>query len=223
MPVEKFFSENELQQLITNNADGEYGARNTALIIGASYWGLTRLELCELPLKCLMTKSGKWHDKWTLQAELSFNGQERTLYTAECIKPVLDAYIEWLIKNEVSLTNQNIYRGFDGESEFFVNDNLQKFKKTERKQRLKGGKISYQPRSLDDKLISFLERTNIQGATPTTYRDSWIRSMFLNGCKTRDLLAISGYKNLSSIADKIKRDEHQLERVFNDVYSRIKI
>jgi hypothetical protein len=223
MPVEKFFSENELQQLITNNADGEYGSRNAALIIAASFWGLTRLEICDLPLKLLMTKSGKWLDKWTLPAEFSFNGQERTLYTANKIKSVLDAYLEWLITNEVALTNQSIYRGYDGESEFFINDNLMPFKKTERKQRLKDGKISYQPRSLDDKLISFIERTNIQGATPTTFRDSWIRSMFLNGCKTRDLLAISGYKNLSSIADKIKRDEHQLEQVFNDVYSRIKI
>jgi hypothetical protein len=223
MPVEKFFNQDELQQLITNNAVGEFKKRNAALIIGASYWGLTRLELCDIPLKCLMTKSGKWLDKWTLPAELSFNGQERTLYTADKIKPVLDAYLEWLIEKEVALTNQNIYRGYDGENEFFVNDNLQPFKKTERKQRLKGGKVSYQPRSLDDKLISFIERTNIQGATPTTYRDSWVRMMFINGCKTRDLLAVSGYKNQASIADKIAREELQLEQVFNTVYSRIKV
>ena len=223
MPVEKFFNQDELQQLITNNAVGEFKERNTALIIGATYWGLTRLELCDLPLKCLMTKSGKWLDKWTLPVGLSFNGQERTLYTADKIKPVLDAYLEWLIEKEVALTNQNIYRGYDGESEFFVNDNLQPFKKTERKQRLKAGKVSYQPRSLDDKLISFIDKTSIQGATPTTFRDSWIRTMFLTGCKERDLLAISGYKNKASIADKMKRDELELEAVFNCVYSRMKI
>lgn len=222
MPVEKFFNQDELQQLISNNAVGEFKERNSALIAGASYWGLTRLELCDLPLKLLMTKSGKWLDKWTLPAEFSFNGQERTLYTANKIKPVLDAYLEWLITNEVALTNQSIYRGYDGESEFFINDNLMPFKKTERKQRLKDGKISYQPRSLDDKLISFIERTNIQGATPTTFRDSWIRMMYLSGCKTRDLLAISGYKNAASITDKIKRDELELDAVFNNVHSRLK-
>ena len=39
MPVEKLFSESELQDLLDMNAAPPHGQRNAALIIGAVYWG----------------------------------------------------------------------------------------------------------------------------------------------------------------------------------------
>jgi hypothetical protein len=223
MPIEKRFTDNEIQELITNNAIGDFRARNTALIIGASYWGLTRVELSNLPLSCLMSETGQWYSVWRLPKDFSFNGEDRELYTADHIIPVLDAYIGWLSANNVGLSSLPTYRGHVDDMKFFVNDNLEKFALTKRTKKLANDKTSYQPRSMDDKLKSFIERTSIQGASPSTFRDSWLRMLHVNGCKIKDLMDVSGYKTKSTIVDKIKAEELELEKVFNKIYSRINI
>jgi integrase len=222
MPVEKRFTDSDIQALITNNAIGNFKARNAALIIGASYWGLTRIELSQLPLSCLMTETGKWYSCWALPKEFALNGEARELYTADHIVPVLDAYLDWLTLKEIELSSLATYRGHNDDMKFFVNDNLKPFALTKRTKKLADNKTSYQPRSMDDKLKSLIANANIQGATPSTFRDSWLRAMYSNGCKVRDLMDISGYKTKSTIVDKIKPEELELEKVFNKVYSRLK-
>lgn len=222
MPIEKRFTDSDIQELITNNSVGAFKERNTALLIGASYWGLTRIELSLLPLSCLMSETGKWYSCWTLPEEFALNGEARELYTADHIVPVLDAYLDWLTNHKVSLSNLSTYRGHDQEMKFFVNDNLSRFALTKRTKKLADNKTSYQPRSMDDKLKSLIANTSIQGATPSTFRDSWLRAMYTNGCKVKDLMDISGYKTKSTIVDKIKPEELELEKVFNKVYSRLK-
>lgn len=223
MPIEKRFTDSDIQELITNNSVGDFKERNTALIIGASYWGLTRIELSQLPLGCLMTETGKWHSCWTLPNEFALNGEARELYIADHIIPVLDAYLSWLTANNVGLSNISSYRGHDQDMKFFVNDNLEKFALTKRSKKLKNDKTSYQPRSMDDKLKSFIANSTVQGATPSTFRDSWLRSMYVNGCKIKDLMDVSGYKTKSTIVDKIKAEELELKVVFSKVFSRMNL
>lgn len=221
MPIEKTFTNSDIQELITNNAVGDFKERNTALIIGASYWGLTRIELSQLPLGCLMTETGQWYSTWTLPSNYSFNGESRELYTADHILPVLNAYLDWLSAKNIGLSNLSTYRGHDPDVKFFVNDKFEKFALTKRSKRLANDKVSYQPRSMDDKLKNLLAGTSIQGATPSTFRDSWLRELHTHGCKIKDLMDVSGYKTQSTIVDKIKPKELELEKVFNNVYSRI--
>jgi len=221
MPIEKTFTNSDIQELITNNATGDFKKRNTALIVGASYFGLTRIELSLLPLSALMTESGKWYSTWTLPSECSFNGEPRELYTADHIIPVLDAYLSWLSAKKIGLSNLSTYRNHNPEMKFYVNDKLEEFALTKRSKKLVNNRVSYQARTMDDKLKSFLLKTSIQGATPSTFRDSWLRELYLGGCKIKDLMDVSGYKTQSTIVDKIKPKEIELEKVFNKIYSRI--
>jgi integrase len=223
MPIAKIFDDSDLQELINNNAVPRFKERNKALILGASYWGLTRVELCLLTLGCLMSESGKWYRKWVLPAEFSYNNEARELHTAEHVLPVLDNYVEWLKSNDVGESNISTYRKLDPEMKIFVNDKMEKFALTKRTARTPKGAVSYQPRSMDDKLKGFIANTSIKGATPSTFRDSWVKQMYENGCKYNELKAISGYKTKSTLDAKIRPQEQDLEQVFNAVFSRVNL
>jgi hypothetical protein len=47
--------------------------------------------------------------------------------------------------------------------------------------------------------------------------------LHVNGCKIKDLMDVSGYKTKSTIIDKIRSEEIELENVFNTIYSRINL
>lgn len=221
MPIEKVFSEHDIQELIDANAEPKYGPRNTALIIAASYWGLTRIEMCELPLKAIMSKSGEWYRRWVLPGEVSYTGEPRELCTGEHIVEALDNYVEWLKQHEVGGTNIQAYRGLDPDMAFLVNDKLGPYKLTKRSKKLPSGKVSYQPRSLDDKLKSLIANTSIKGATVTTFRDSWVKMMYDNGCGYNELKAVSGIKSKVTLELKIRPQERELQKVFDSVFSRV--
>tara|TARA_B110000211_G_scaffold162671_2_gene183835 strand:+ start:10361 stop:11029 length:669 start_codon:yes stop_codon:yes gene_type:complete len=221
MPIEVLFSEKDIQKLIDTNNTPKFGPRNTALIFGLSYWGLERKEVCQLPLSAVMSESGQWYKSWFIPAEYSYNGEERELHTADHVVPVLDEYIGWLKQKGVGTSNLHTYRKLNPEMKLFVNDRLTPFELTERSTKKKDGSVSYQTRSLDDKLKSFIKNSGIEGATVGTFRDSWIKMMYEAGCGYNDLKAVSGIKTKSTLDAKIRPLERELEKVFNSVFSRI--
>lgn len=221
MPLEVTFSQDDIQTIIDANNSPQFGPRNKALIICASYWGLDRKEICQLPLNALMSESGSWYKRWVLPEEFSFHGEARELCTADHVIPALDVYVDWLKSKEVGGSNLHTYRQLDGEMKFIVNDNYKPFALTKRKKPLNDGAVSYQTRALDDKLKGFILNAGIQGARVSTFRDSWVKMMYDNGCGYNELKSVSGIKTKSTLDAKIRPLERELQQIFNSVFSRI--
>lgn len=222
MPIEVIFSEADIQHIIDANSQPKFAARNKALIFGASYWGLERKELCLLPLRLLMAETGQWYKVWTLPAEYSYNGISRELRTSDHVIKVLDAYVDWLKSNSIGKSNLHTYRQLNPDMKFFVNDKGEPFKLTKRAKAKSNGEVSFQTRSMDDKLKGFIANAGIKGATVSTFRNSWIKMMHTHGCGYQDLKDISGIRTKATLDAKIKPVEHELQKVFNSVFSRIK-
>ncbi|MFT5723867.1 MAG: hypothetical protein ACI9JN_000984 [Bacteroidia bacterium] len=221
MPIEKIFSEDDIQHLINANSQPKYAVRNKALIFGVSYWGLERKEVCLLPLSAVMSESGQWHKIWYIPKEFSYNGEARELRTSDHVLPVFDAYVDWLKSHGVGKSNLHTYRQLNPDMKLFVNDNMQHFALTARSKLRTDGSVSFQTRSLDDKLKGFLANSRIQGATVSRFRDSWVKMMFDNGARYNDLKDISGIKTKATLDAKIKPVERELEKVFSSVFQRI--
>lgn len=221
MPIQKIFNNADIQELIDNNSKGDFRLRNSALIIAASYWGLTRTEICLMPLDALMCSTGEFYSEWYVPPEIAFNGKARVLYTSDSVAELLDRYVDWLVERKVCKSNLYTFRQLQPDMKFFVNDNLAPFALTKSSKRLVDGGVSYKTRTLDDKLKGFITNTSIQGATVSTFRDSWVKNMYDNGCRHRDLQDISGFVRKSTIDAKIRPFESELQGVFNKVFSRI--
>lgn len=122
MPIEKIFSEADIQTLIDMNSAPPFGQRNGALILGAVYWGLTPTELSLLRLEDVMDQSGEFYRVWVLPKSVAYTGEARELMTADHVLPALEKYMDWRIKNNLFLTNLHSYRRSDPKSYFFLND-----------------------------------------------------------------------------------------------------
>ena len=81
MPIERLFSESDVQRLIDMNSAPPFGKRNAALIMGALYWGLTPSEASLLRLEDVMDQSGDFFRIWTLPDSTAYNGEARELHT----------------------------------------------------------------------------------------------------------------------------------------------
>lgn len=219
MPIERLFSESDVQRLIDMNAVPPFARRNSCLIIAAVYWGLTPSELSLLRLEDVMDQSGDFFRIWTLPASTAYNGDARELHTDNHVLPFFEQYIEWRVSEGLYASNQSWYRGSDPKSHFFLNDRGEPFKLSPRKK----GSTDYQPRAMNAKLKSFVSNAGIEGATVSTFRDSWIKTMYDHGCSYKDLMFVSGYKQRETIDRKIRPAVQDLEKVFRDIYSRVKV
>jgi hypothetical protein len=217
MVNEVSFKESDIQNLIKQNSLNDFRDRNSALIVAASFFGLTSLELSLLSLNNLMDKNGNWLSEWILPPECSWNGESRTLYIPSHINSILDNYVRWLSLKKVGMGKTLFFRGHDPDMNFFVNDNLKKFALTKRLTLLKNNKPSYQPRTMDDKLKSFIENAGIIGATPSAFRNYWINIMYSNGCGIDDLMSVSGYKSKKALTEKIRANEINVRCVFDKI------
>ena len=65
-------------------------------------------------------------------------------------------------------------------------------------------------------------RTKLYGATPSSYRDSFIKGMYENGCHWNELMVVSGIKQKRTLERKIRPKEVELEEVFGRLFSRVK-
>tara|TARA_Y100001001_G_scaffold158908_1_gene179093 strand:+ start:10235 stop:10915 length:681 start_codon:yes stop_codon:yes gene_type:complete len=219
LPIERLFTEDDVQRLLDMNAAPPFGARNAALIIGAVYWGLTPSELSLLRLEDVMDRGGEFYRIWTLPAHTAYTGEPRELRTEDHVLPFFEAYMVWRESKETWTSNQNWYRGTDPKSPFFLNDRLGEFSLSPRS---KGGS-DYQPRAMNEKLKSFIRKAGIEGVTPRTFRDSCIKAMYDAGCHYNDLMLITGIKQKETIDRKVRPREKELKKVFQEVFGRVKV
>lgn len=76
---------------------------------------------------------------------------------------------------------------------------------------------------MNAKLKSFITKAGIEGATVATFRDSWVKVMYDHGCHHKDLMRVSGIKQKETIDRKIRPATQDLEKVFKDIYSRVRV
>jgi len=218
MPVERLFTEKDIQDLLEKNAAPPHGRRNAALIMGATYWGLTPIELSLLSVKDVLSENGDFYAIWIVPEHIAVNGIARESRTGDHALIFFEGYLQYRIVNNLGLSNLSTYRTLDPESKFFLNNYGEPYKLTPRK---KGSGV-YQPRSMTEQLKRMIGRTNLKGATPASFRDSFIRGCYDHGCQWNELKMISGIKHKRTIEKKIRPKEAELEVVFNKLYSRVK-
>lgn len=218
MATERLFTERDIQELLEKNTAPPLGKRNAALIMGATYWGLTPYELSMLSVKEVMAENGELFRIWVIPGHVAFNGEERECYTEEHVIPFFQGYIEWRLSNDWGLSNMPSYRGLDPESKFFLNDRGEPYKLSPRK----AGTGEYQPRSMNEQLKRMIARTALHGATPSSFRDSYVRALYENGCGWKDLMFVTGIKQKRTLERKVRPQEQLLDKVFKDLFSRVK-
>lgn len=218
MPIERLFSENDIQDLLDKNAAPPYGRRNAALIMGAVYWGLTPYELSMLAVKDVMHENGDFLRIWILPAHAAFNGEERNCHIEVHVLPFFKGYIEWRLDKKWGVSNIHTYRGLDPQAKFFLNERGEPYKISPRK----AGSGEYQPRSMNEQLKRMIKKTNLHEATPSSFRDSYVRGLYENGCGWKDLMAVTGIKQKRTLERKVRPQETQLENVFCNLFSRVR-
>ena len=219
MPIERLFSETDVQRLIDCNATPDFGPRNAAMVMGAVYWGLTPSELTLLPLEAVMAQGGEFYETWVLPEHVAYNGEPRELHTADHALPFFEQYMDWRLSNDVYRSNLHWYRGSDPKAAFFVNDRYEGYRLSPRAK----GSSSYQARTVRVKLQSLIDNAGIQGAKPAAFRDSFVKAMYDEGCREKDLMAVSGIKQKETIDRKVRPQPKELDKVFKDLFSRVKM
>jgi len=218
MATERLFTERDIQELIDKNAAPPYGRRNAALIMGAVYWGLAPYELSLVSVQDVMSESGELLRVWVLPGHAAFNGKPRECFTENHILPFFDGYIEWRRKEGWGISNIHTYKNLNPESKFFFNDRGEPYKLSPRK----AGSDQFQPRSMNEQLKRLISRTDLHGATPTSFRDSYVRGLYENGCGWKDLMKLTGIKQKRTLEKKVRPQEAELEKVFHSLFSRVK-
>ncbi len=220
MAVERIFDDADVQELLNQNAAPPFGARNAALIMGGVYWGLTPLELCLVSTEDVVAPNGQLYKIWVLPEYSAYNGEPREIHTADHVLPFFEKYIELRLKKGWGLTsNLHSHRGLSPSSMFFLNDKGQPYRPTERKD--KAG--SFQPRSMVEQLKRMIGRTSLYGATPSSYRDSFIKGMYEAGAGWSELMKASGIKQKRTLEKKVRPHERELEAVLGNLYARVKM
>ena len=218
MPVEKLFNEADIQELLDKNAAPPYGQRNAALIMGAVYWGLTPYELSMLSVEDLIAESGDFYRVWVLPKHAAFNGEERECYTDDHVLAFFESYRIWRRDKQWGISNIPAYGSLDPKSKFFLNDRGGPYKLSERK----AGTGEYQARSMIEHLKRMIGRTSLYGATPSSFRDSFVRALYENGAGWKDMMYVTGIKQKRTLERKIRPQEIELEKVFGTLFSRVK-
>lgn len=220
MAVERIFDESDIQELLDQNSAPPFGARNAALILGGVYWGLTPIELCQVETGDIIAPNGEFYRVWVLPKHASFNGESREVYTEDHVLPFFEKYADLRLERKWGVaSNLHSHRKLSPDSKFFLNDRGEPYKPTERKD--KPG--SYQPRSMVEQLKRMIGRTSLYGATPASYRDSFVKGLYENGAGWSDLMKITGIKQKRTLEKKVRPHERELKTVLSGLFSRVKI
>jgi len=218
MATERLFNDSDIQHLLDNNAAPPFGRRNAALIMGAVYWGLTPYELSMLSVQDVIADSGEFYRVWVLPTHSAFNGEARECHTEQHVLPFFEGYADWRIKEGLGVSNIPAYRSLSSDSKFFLNDRGDAYKLSPRKK----GSNEYQPRSMNEQLKRLIRKAGLHGATPSSFRDSYVRGLYENGCGWKDLMLATGIKQKRTLERKVRPQEAELEKVFRTLFSRIK-
>lgn len=208
----------DVQELINQNGAPPNGVRDGALLIGALNWGLTMSEMSLLSLEDVMDKHGEFYRIWTLPESVAYNGVARELHTEDHLLAFLEPYMNWWITHDFQHCNLSWFRHRDPKSPFFLNDSGEGYAMSLRAK----GSSDYQPRSMNAKFKKMISKTRLQGVTPSTFRDSWIKAMYDAGCGYSDLQAVSGIKSKATLDKKVRPSEQELEAVFKSIFNRVK-
>lgn len=220
MAAERIFDEADVQELIDQNAAPPLGARNAALILGGVYWGLTPLEMCLVSTEDVIAPNGEFYRVWVLPAHAAFNGEAREVRTADHVLPFFERYVKMRLESGFGVSlNLHSHKGLSPASMFFLNDKGGPYLPTERK----GTPGSYQPRSMVEQLKRMIGRTSLHGATPASFRDSFVKGMYEAGAGWSDLMKVSGIKQKRTLEKKVRPHERELEAVLGSLFSRVKM
>lgn len=165
-----------------------------------------------------MAPNGEFYKVWVLPAHLSFNGEAREIYTEDHVLHYFQKYADLRKERSWQLSNLHTHQGLCPDKTFFLNDQGEPYKVTERKQ--KPG--SYQPRSLTEHIKKMIGRTNLYGATPASLRNSYIKGMYEGGAGWKDLMKASGIKQKRTLENKVRPHERELEQVLKGLFARVK-
>lgn len=225
MALERIFDEDDISKLLRQNAAPPLGVRNAALIIGAVYWGLTPLELSKVQVKDIIAPNGEFYRIWTLPEESSFNGEARELHTEDHVLPYFTRYIKFRRDNNWGTSNLHSHGRLDPESTFFLNDKGTEYACTLRNPKgvERGEPAMYLPRSMNQQLKRMIARTDLEGATPASFRTSFIKGMYDHGAGWVDLMKVSGIKQKRTLERKVRPHERQLETVLKGLFSKVKM
>jgi hypothetical protein len=181
-------------------------------------WGLTPLEQCKLRLKDVMDCSGDFYQVWTLPAHGSYTGIARELRTEDQLLPFLEDYMRWWKEKGLHPTTNHSYRGLDPDVAFILSDRYEAYALSKRVP--DGPKIL--PVTMNKKLNQLISNAGVYGARASTFRDSFIKAMYDNGCHHNELLRVTGIKDKATIDKRIAPHERALEDVFENIFSRVK-
>ena len=218
MPLEKIFDEQDVSELLEQNSDPDFGFRNAALIMSGVCWGLTPLEQSLITTETVMSPNGEFYNVWVLPASMSFNGEPREIRTEDHALYFFQKYADFLKGKGWAVSNLHNFQGLCPDKPFFRNDQGEPYAVTERKN--KPG--SYQPRSMSEQLKRMIGRTGIHGATPASFRDSYIKGLYEGGANWKDLMRASGIKQKRTLENKVRPHERELEEVLKGLFSRVK-
>ncbi len=168
-----------------------------------------------------MAPNGQLYEVWVLPIHASYNGEPREIQTRDHILNFFEDYISFLLANEWGLSNLSSHRGLNPKGLFFLNDSGRPYKLTESKRT--NGKVSYQARSMIDHLKRMIEKTDIQGAKPSSFRDTYIRSLWDEGCSWNELKRATGIKNKKTLESKVRPEIRELEQVYKQLCRGIKV
>ncbi|MCX4030147.1 site-specific integrase [Endozoicomonas sp. SM1973] len=225
MALERIFDVEDVNLLLEQNSASPLGYRNTALIMGGVYWGLTPLELSSVTVSDVIASNGNFFRIWVLPEDRSFNKEAREVHTEDHVLPFFEKYTEFRVKAKWGMSNLHSYRGLDPNSKFFLNDKGAEYALTKRKPKKGEEKkpAMYQPRSMNEQLKRMIARTNLYGATPASFRDSFIKGMYEAGAGWSDLMKVTGIKQKRTLENKVRPHERELEAVLGSLFSRVKM
>jgi len=225
MALERIFNVDDVNHLLEQNSALPLGYRNASLIMGGVYWGLTPLELSSITVEDVINTNGEFYRIWIIPAEWSFNGESREVHTEEHVLNFFEKYADFRVANNWKLSNLHSHRGLDPKSKFFLNDKGEDYALTAR--RPKKGETnkpaSYQPRSMSEQLKRMIARTALYGATPASFRDSFVKGMHDNGAGWSDLMKVTGIKQKRTLESKVRPHEREIKSVLKLLFSRVKM
>ena len=221
MPAIKQFSSSDISKLINNNAD-RFGQRNTAIIMSGIYWGLTPIEIIKLTVEDVIAPNGQFYQIWVLPAHSSFNGIAREIQTRDHVIKFFQNYVDLRLNLNWGISNLNSYQTLDPKSAFFFNDKESPYKLT-RTVNKETGRVVYQARSMVDHLKKMIAKTDIQGANASSYRDTYIRLLWENGCGWNELKLATGIQNKKTLEKKVRPEHKQLEQIYKQLCKGIKV
>lgn len=166
-----------------------------------------------------MDQSGEFFRIWTLPSSTAYNGEARELHTEDQALPFFEQYMGWRVSEGLYASNQAWFQGSDPRSHVFLNDCGEPYKLSLRKK----GSSDYPARAMSAKLKSYISKAGIEGATVSTYRDSWVKAMFDHGCHYKDLMRVSGIKQRETLDRKVRPQIQDLDKVFKNVFARVRV